>query len=220
MENTNTQDYQITSGTPEENHSQYVRIRKPKPGYIALGVASVLIFTSLFFAKGLFVAATVNGSPVSRIAVIKELEKQGGKQVLESIIDKKLIETELDKLGARVTQEELDNEIRKIEEQVVAQGGTLEVALAAQGMTREKLVEQIAMQKKIERALADKITVSPEEIDAYIKDSNMTPPEGMTIEGLKKEVGEQIRQRKYQQETQKWVSDLTQSALIKYYVTY
>jgi len=197
-----------------------VKFKKPKPLTIAIGVAVILIAVALFFAKGIFVAATVNGSPISRLSVIKELEKQGGKQALEAMIDKKLIETELNKQKVTVTKEQIDAEIDKIEAQVTAQGGTLEMALAQQGMTEEKLREQITIQKKLEKLLADKVAVTEAEIDTYIKDSKATPPKDVKMEDFRKQIGEQLKGQKFQQEAQKWVSDLTTSAKIKYYVNY
>ena len=133
MENTTSE----SNRGREENKPAYINLKfkKPKPLVIAIGVAVVLILVALFFAKGIFVAATVNGSPISRLSVVKELEKQGGKQALGAIIDKKLIETELNKQKMSVTPAEIDEEIKKIEAQVSSQGGTLEMALAQQGMT-------------------------------------------------------------------------------------
>lgn len=179
-----------------------------------------LIIGGLFYFKGLLVAATVNGSPISRLSVVEELEKRSGKQALESLIEKKLIETELDKKGITVTKEEVDVEIKKIEAQVASQGGTLEAALAQQGMTEEKLREQIIIQKKLRKFLADKIAVTDAEVDSYIKESNVTAPEGLSEEDFRIEISEQLKQQKFQREAQKWVSDLTTNAKIKYYVNY
>jgi len=217
MENT-TQE----NNSAREESKSYVNLKfkKPKPLYIAIGVAVVLIIIALFFAKGIFVAATVNGSPISRLSVIQELEKQGGKQALEAIIDKKLIETELNKQKITATKEEVDAEIEKIKAQVTAQGGTLEMALAQQGMTEEKLREQITVQKKLEKLLADKVAVTEAEIDTYIKDSKATTPKDMKIEDFRKQISEQLKGQKFQQEAQKWVADLTAKAKIKYYVNY
>lgn len=208
--------------TTPENKTNYVNLKfkKPKPLAIAIGVAIVLIVTALFFAKGIFVAATVNGSPISRLSVIAELEKQGGKQALEAIIDKKLIETELNKQGISVSKEEIDAEIEKIKTQVTAQGMTLEMALTQQGMTEEKLREQIAIQKKLEKLLADKVIVSEAEIEAYIKDSKATLPKNVKMEDFRKQISEQLKGQKFQSEAQQWVSDLTTNAKIKYYVNY
>lgn len=217
MENTSTEN----NNAPQESKTYVsLKFKKPKPLYIAIGVAVILIIIALFFAKGIFVAATVNGSPISRLSVIKELEKQGGKQALEAIIDKKLIEAELNKQKMTATKEEVDAEIEKIKAQVTAQGGTLEMALSQQGLTEEKLREQITIQKKLEKLLADKVAVSEAEIDAYIKDSKATPPKDMKTEDFRKQISEQLKQQKFQSEAQQWVSDLTTNAKIKYYVNY
>ncbi|OGH89626.1 MAG: hypothetical protein A2537_01760 [Candidatus Magasanikbacteria bacterium RIFOXYD2_FULL_36_9] len=148
------------------------------------------------------------------------LEKQGAKQALEAIIDQKLIEIEFSKQNISVTQAEIDEEIKKIEEQVSNQGGTLKDALVQQGMSEEKLREQIITQKKLEKLLADKITVSPEEIDAFIKDSKAVKSKEVKTEDYRKQLSDQLKQQKFQQEAQKWMSDLTKNAKIKYYVTY
>ena len=217
MENTTPE----TNSAPQESKSYVnLKFKKPKPLVIAIGVAVILIIVALFFAKGHFVAATVNGSPISRWSVIKELEKQGGKQDLEAIIDKKLIETELNKQKITATKEEVDAEIEKIKAQVASQGGTLEAALAQQGMTEEKLREQITIQKKLEKLLADKVAITDAEIDTYIKDSKATPPKDIKMEDFRKQISDQLKGQKFQQEAQKWVSDLTASAKIKYYVNY
>ena len=218
MENTTSEN----NNAPTVNKASYVslKFKKPKPINIAIGIAVILIISALFFAKGLFVVATVNGSPISRLSVIQELEKRGGKQALEAIIDKKLIETELNKQKITATKEEIDEEIKKIEAQVTNQGGTLEMALAQQGMTEENFREQITIQKKLEKFLAEKITVTETEIDTYIKDSKATPPKDVKINDFRKQISDQFKQQKFQQEAQKWVSDLTAGAKIKYYVSY
>ncbi len=217
MENTTPENNSV----PQENKSYVsLKFKKPKPLTMAIGGAVILIGVALFSAKGIFVAATVNGSPISRLSVIQELEKQGGKQALEAIIDKKLIETELNNQKITVTKEEVDAEIDKIKAQVTAQGGTLEMALVQQGMTEEKLREQITIQKKLEKLLADKVAVTEAEIDTYIKDSKATPPKDVKMEDFRKQIGEQLKQQKFQREAQQWVSDLTASAKIKYYVNY
>ncbi len=198
----------------------HMKYKKPTPMVIAAGGAVLLIIVALFFAKGMFVVATVNGSPISRLSVIRELEKQGGKQTLQVMIDKKLIADELARKNISITPESVDEEIRKIEAQVAGQGGTLVDALAMQGMTIDALREQITMQKQLEIALGDKLAVSAEEIDAFIIDTKAAPHDSETQEDFRKEIEEQIRQQKFQTEAQQWVSSLTESAKIKYYVEY
>ncbi len=195
-------------------------IKKPKLLMAALGLAVILIIITVLFTKGFFIAATVNGQTISRWAVIKELEKQGGKQALESMIEKRVIDAELSKIMVAVPSAEVDQEVKKIEEQVALQGGTLQDALAAQGLTEEKLRDQIVQQKKLEKLLGDRVTVSAQEVDAYMKESKIVPPKEAKIEDFKKQISEQLRQQKFQQAAQKWFSDLMAGAKIKYYVAY
>lgn len=58
------------------------------------------------------------------------------------------------------------------------------------------------------------------EIDTYLKDSKATPPKDVKMEDFRRQISDQLKQQKFQQEAQKWVSDLTASAKIKYYVNY
>ena len=187
---------------------------------LVIGIVLIFIITGLFLAKGLFVVAIVNGKLISRLSVIKELEKQGGKQVLKGVIDQKIIDAELDKQKINVTKEEIDEEIKKIEEQVSKQGTTLKDALVQQNMTEEKLRSEISTQKRIEKLLKDKIAVSESEIDTYINDSKATPPKDIKLEDFRKQISLQLQQQKLQTEAQKWASDLTASAKIKYFVNY
>jgi lambda repressor-like predicted transcriptional regulator len=217
MENANIEENQSSlenSKTPNINP----KTKNYKTIAIIVGVGIILV--ALLFAKSWFIAATVNGSPITRLSLIRELEKQGGKQTLERIIDQKLIEAELNKKGISVSQEEVNGEIKSIEAQITSQGSTLPQALAMQGLTEEKLREQITIQKKIEKLLADKIVVTDEEIEAYMKDSETPLPKDIKLEDFKKEVSVQIKQQKLQQEAKKWISDLTTNAKIRYYVNY
>jgi foldase protein PrsA len=152
--------------------------------------------------------------------VIQDLEKQGGKQALEAMVDKKLIETELTKNGITIEAGDVDTKIKEIGAQVATQGGTLEEALASQGMTMEQLRVQLETQLKLEKLLATKVQVTGEEVDAYIAENKITPPKDVSLEEVKTQVTEQLKQEKFQAEAQRWVADITEKATIKYYVTY
>lgn len=213
---------ETTIQEPAKPSSNAILLEFKKKYLLALsfGVAIALILGALFYSKGLFVAATVNGSPVSRLAVISALEKQGGKQALDAIISEKLIEVELKKSNITVSESDIDAEIKKIEEQVAGQGGTLEEALETQGMTMDILREQIATQKGLEALLADKIVVTDSEIESALKSAEGSAPEGMTPDELKSAITEQLKQQKFQAEAQAWVASLSTNADIKYFVTY
>jgi parvulin-like peptidyl-prolyl isomerase len=204
------------------NSSLPVKKTLPKRTFIfGLGGAVLLaIVLGAWFGKGLVVAATVNGAPISRLSVMKELEKQSGKAALESLIRKKLIDDEVRGKNISVSKDEIDQEIKKIETQVALQGGTLNDVLQQQGMTEGQLREQIEVQKKIEKLLGDKVSVSDAEVEAYIAKNKIEFPKDKQPEEAKAGLREQLKQQKFQQEAQGWISDLTTKAKIQYYVNY
>jgi foldase protein PrsA len=186
----------------------------------AMIVALVLVFIAAgYYFKSSFVVASVNGNFISKASFVEELEKQSGKQVLENMVMEKLVKDELIKQKINVSSDEIETEIKKIEGQVTSQGGTLDQALAQQGLTREELVEQITEQKKLEKLLTDKIIITDEEVQAIVKDNKIEIPKGKESETVEK-IREQIKSKKFQEEAQKWVSDLKTNAKIKYYKNY
>lgn len=216
----NEQLAQTSSANQEDLVATKTASNRGRGGLFILGGAILLVAVILFVGKSLVVAATVNGSPISRLAIVRELEKKSGKAALESIIQKKLIDSQLQKENVSVSQEEIDAEMKLIEQQVTGQGGTLKVALEAQGVTEESLREQIAIQKKLEKLLADKVQVSDAELEAYKKENDVKLPEGTKEEDFNKQVKEQLKQQKFQEAAQAWVADLTKNAKINYYVQY
>lgn len=217
MENTS-----IVEPQPLHKAPDYVNLKfkKPKLGIIVLVILVVALGIGLFFAKGLFVVAMVNGSPVSRLSVVKQLEQQGGKAALESLIDKKLIEAELKKQNIVIDEKAVDEQITTIETQIVAQGSTLEAALMQQNMTEDDLREQITIQKKLEKLLADKIVVSDADVNTYITDNKIVAPKELATETFKQQVKDQLKQQRFQQEAQAWLSSLKEHAKITHFITY
>jgi hypothetical protein len=192
-----------------------------KIGLTATIIIAVVIVVGViaYFNKGLFIAATVNGSPVSRFAVIGKLEKTSGKDILDSLITKKLIANELDKKKVTVTNEEVDASIKKIEDQVVAQGGTLAEALAAQSMTANDLRDQITINLRMEKLLSEKAQVSSDEISKYIKDNKLTVPKGQETV-FNEQIKNQLKSAKLDQAAQEWIDSLHAQASIKYFMNY
>ncbi|CAN5692127.1 hypothetical protein BH11PAT2_BH11PAT2_04670 [soil metagenome] len=190
-----------------------------KKAAIVAGLLAILAVG--FLLKGLVVAATVNGSPISRASVTRELEQQGGKAVLDALITEKLIETEALRQGAIPTEDDVTQEIKKLEEQVKMQGGTLKDALAQQGLTEEKLREQIRTQIEIEKLLADKVAVTDEEIEAFLSENKITlPEESDKALAVKEQIRDQLKDKKLQENAKTYVETLKTSAKIKYYATY
>jgi len=179
---------------------------------IALGVLAYVF-------KGLFIVATVNGSPISRLAIIRELKKASGKDLLDSLIVKKLVQNEANAKKIVVSDDEINEEIKKIEDQVIAQGATLDAALAAQGMSMEDLRKQIIFQKEVEKLVADKINVTDEEVAQYIKDNAISIPEGQEATTIA-QIKDELRNQKLSTEANVLIAALKSQAKIRYFVNY
>ena len=87
-----------------------------------IAVAILLLGGLGYYYKNLLVVATVNGSPISRWSVLSQLEASSGKSVLDSIITKKLIEDEASSKNVSVSAEDIDGEIKIIEERLKEAG--------------------------------------------------------------------------------------------------
>lgn len=179
---------------------------------IALGVLA-------YVYKGLFIAATVNGSPIGRLTIIQKLEKASGKSLLDSLITEKLIQDEASAKKIVVSNEEISGEIKKIEDQVTAQGGTLDAALAAQGMSMDDLKKRIILQKEMEKLLADKINVTDQEVAQYIKDNQVSVPKGQEAT-INDQIKSELSSQKLNNEAQSLITDLKSKAKIQYFVNY
>lgn len=187
--------------------------------YVIIIVAIGLLVALGYHYRGVFVAATVNGTPISRLSVIRELEKTGGKQALNSLVTQKVIADEVKKKGIVVSTAEVDAEIKRISDMVTAQGGTIEMALAAQGMTLDDFKQRALMQIQVEKLLADKIAVTDADVDAYIKNNKVTIPKDQT-DKARADIKDQLKRDKIGQEGQTLVDSLLKDAKINYFVQY
>lgn len=195
-------------------------LKKPYLIPVTIGLAVVILLILGLYTKGYLVAATVDGSPISRLAVIQELERQGGEQALKALIDKKLIEKGFSEKGIVISEAAIDEKIVEIEAQISTQGGTLADALVSQGMNVAELRTQIRTQLGLEALLAESAVVTPEEVDAYITDNNIQLPDGLPLEDIKAQLSEQMKQQKFSAAADAWIAEITGNSEIKYYVQY
>jgi hypothetical protein len=183
-------------------------------------IAVVIILGILaYFAKGLFIAAMVDGSPISRLAIIRQLEKASGKSLLDALITEKLIQNEAKTKGIKVSDDEINGQISAIRDQLVTQGSTLEATLAAHNMTMEDLRREIILGKEEEKLLADKITVSDDEVAQYIKDNSLTIPKGQEATATA-QIKDEIRNQKLSTAGNDLITTLKSQAKIRYFVNY
>jgi len=209
---------QETATSKEVNtYSIKDKLKQPK---VFIGLIVVVLAVGAFFLKGLFVAALVNGEPITRVAIIKELEKQGGKQTLSSLVNQTLILQEARKKNIQFSQNEIDAATKQIEDSLKTQGQNLDTALAMQGMTRQDLLMQLKLRNLVEKLLADKTKVTDKEVTDYIEKNKDTFPADMKEPEIKKSVENQLKQQKLGSASQTWLEKLNKNAKINYFVSY
>lgn len=195
------------------------KLKKLNKKTIIILAIVIVLGVLVYLGRGLFIAATVNGQPISRWSVITMLEKESGKSLLESMVIEKIIAIEAKSKNVVVSDEDVSAEIKKIEADITAQGGTLELALAQQGLTLDVVKKQILLQKQVEKLLADKIVVSDEDIAKYITDNQVTVPAGQEAT-FNEQIKADLVAEKLNTEAQAYIAELKEKAKIKYFVNY
>lgn len=213
MEDTNTKEIDNVEESAQKPSSKF-NVK------IAIVIAVVLVVGALAYSmKSVLIAATVNGSPIYRLSVIKELEKDTGKQLLDALISEKLIKDEAKVKNISITNEELNTEIIIIESQIVAKGDTLENAMKTQKITMADLKRRILLQKYLEKLVTDKVIVTDADITEFIKTNKIAIPKGQDA-AIKAQVKDSISKQKLSEEADKLVTELRTKAKVNYFVDY
>src|SRR3990167_6962372 len=125
---------------------------------IALVVISIVaIILSL---KNQLIVATVNGESINRLALINQLEKQAGKKVLEGLVTNTLILQEAKSKNVTVSNDEINSEIKNIDDDLKKSGQSLDQALTLQGLTIDVVKEQVKTSLIVRKLLVGKISAS------------------------------------------------------------
>lgn len=194
-------------------------IAKNKRNLLIIG-GVILLAVIAFLAKGFFVAALVNGEPISRIAIIKELEKQSGKAALDRAITRSLVFQEAAKKKVNATKEDIDKEIERIDKQFKSQGQNLDQLLTAQGISRKELNEDIKVQIIVQKILGDKVKVSDKEFLEFLDKNKELLANEKDQAAAKINLRLQLEQQKLAQQYQEWIANLKKNAKINFFVQY
>jgi foldase protein PrsA len=190
-----------------------------KKGIIALSVILGLIVIALL-VRFFFIAAVVNGKPIGRIEVLSIAQKQGGKTILDSLIDQSLVFQEGKKQKINISKTQIDAEVKTIEDTLNAQNITLEDALSMSNQTRDELNEQVKVQLIVEGILGPKIAVTDEEVQDYYTTNKAYFAANAKLTDLKPQIQDAIYKQKLTNEYTTWIAVLRAQAKILYFVNY
>lgn len=189
------------------------KIKNKKMYFIFFAVLIGLII-GLYYKYGNI--ATVNGKGISRISYYKSLEKNDARQLLDQMITEVLIKQEAAKKGLKIEQNVIDEEISKIEEQVVAQGQTLDTLLNLQGMTKKDLEDRISLQKLVEKLSMPITEITQAQIDEFLKTNKSELPTKATKDELQKLAKNELTQQASESAITTWLDGLKNGATIIY----
>jgi len=187
-------------------------------------VLSLVLFLMLLFSvsysQDKFIVAFVNGKPIYREEVLSVLQEQGGSQVLDNLVTKKLILDHAQKNNIVITDEDIQSQIDTITKDIEAQGLTLEQALGFQGQTLEQFRDDIRLQLIIEKALEGKVNTTDEEISSYFEENKELFGEDEELENVKEEVRDTLNRQKLSELYQQWLTEIKENSTISYLVNY
>lgn len=188
-----------------------INYKSSKKIYIIILILGLLLLA--FYKKDWFVAATVNGIPVTNLELQERLNQQFRTQTLNQIINEKIILQEATNKGAIPTDVEVTAKIAELETSV---GGKdmLDSLLSQQGQTRETLRQQLRVQLAVTKMYESEATVSAQEVSKFLEENKdlLTATDSA---GQQKEAEEALKEQKLTQIFSEKFQELQQKADIK-----
>lgn len=212
-----------TSSPKPAEYTPTSELNKPAPsparkGVYALLALIVLLLIGAYVFKDRLIVVSVNGKYITRMAFIKELERQGGQQVLDQMVTEQLITAEAKKQGVSIPQDTIDTEIAALKTRLEGQGMNFDEALAKEGVTLTQLQKQISLQKLVEALTSDKTAVTDADVQKYLEENkDKLPEDNADSQELRTAIRDQLVQTKQQEVTQQWLEDLRSQAQIQYW---
>ncbi len=184
-----------------------------------LALVGFLLVMAYYF-KHYVVAAMVNNKPISRLSVVKELEKQGGKQALDSLVTQELIKQEAKKKGITVNDQDVEKKMAELDTQFKAQGQSLDQVLETQGTTKDAIKGQLKVQVMLEKLLGDKIKVTEKEIDEAYEQQKELFAEEKDMKKVRTTIQETLKSQKLSASAQELIDEIKKTAKVRYFITY
>ncbi|KKS12787.1 MAG: PpiC-type peptidyl-prolyl cis-trans isomerase [Candidatus Daviesbacteria bacterium GW2011_GWB1_41_5] len=197
--------------TPKGVAGKLSDFRSSKYFYLAIIIIGLALLVT--YKKEWFIAATVNGAPISNFELLSRMNQQFRSQTLSQMVNEKIILDEAGKNNITILGTDVDSKIAEVEKNV---GGpqVLDSMLAQQGQTRESIKNQIKIQLIIERLYANEATISAEEVDKFLE-QNKDSLTATDSADQKKEAEDTLKQQKLSQIFNEKFQKLKDSAKIQ-----
>ncbi|MCM3125064.1 MULTISPECIES: peptidylprolyl isomerase [Bacillaceae] len=146
----------------------YMKKNKLMLTFAVITLALLLIFATAFSKTE--TAASVNGEKITKDELNTKLTEMYGADTLDSLITNKVIEMEADKQKVKVTGNEIDEELTKLQE---SYGGedAFAAALEQNKVSIDRIREDIHMYLLAEKMIKPSIKVTEEEMKTYFEEN-------------------------------------------------
>lgn len=206
-----------TSVLPEKIETNQSPVVSPRPSRkkLFLVIVAALLAYLVWKNKSLFVVATINNMPISRIELDQIMVDQYGQQTLDNLITKKLVENEISKQNITVSDSEVDSKVKEVET-TLPQGMSLEQALQMQGLSLTEFKNQLKLQIAVNKHFDSQVQISDQDIDNYIKENEalLTASDSAS---QREEARNSIKNSKISEMVNNWINDLrSQAKIVKY----
>lgn len=192
--------------------SNFKKVRlSDKRIYLAILVLGLILLIS--YKKSWFVAAMVNNTPITNFELLSRVNQQYRSQVLNQMINEKVILDEANKKHITITDKEINDRITQLEGSVGG-GQMLDNLLAQQGMTRTEYKRQLLVQMSFEKMYEGEATISAEEVTKFIE-TNKDQLQATDSASQIKEATDLIKQQKLSKIFQDKFQQLKNAANIK-----
>lgn len=184
--------------------------RSKTPVRWIVGVLLVSLLSLVAINKGFVIAALVDGKPIFNWQLNSTLRARYGKQTLEGMIGEALIAKEAQKQGVSVSAQELDAKKKEILSSLGSEV-SLSDFLKFQGLTESDFTQQLRLQLTVERLLTKNLTITDDDINAYIA-TNRATLVATEASALKEEARKAIINNVVSEKLQPWFLEVRQKA--------
>ncbi len=146
--------------------------KKKKKLFSFLGIitAGVIIAGVVYQVNRTDAVASVDGDKITKDQLYEVLMSQGGTDVLDSMIEQKVINKEAEKKSVTVSEKELNKELDAL---ITSYGGedTFNQALEASGIKEKEVKKDLETNLKAKKLVEDTIEISEDEMKSYFDEN-------------------------------------------------
>ena len=178
---------------------------------IAIGI---VVFLLVQKNRSLFIAGTVNKSPIYRWELNAKMAEKYGTQTLEGIVAERLLDENIKKNKIVVADKEVQDELSKIKTQY---GGEeqYKTAIAQFGLTEAKALESIKQSLGLKRLIEklNKVEITEAQIAKYFED-NKSSYVGKKLAEVSAEIKDVLYQQEIYTKSQDWFTQIRKEATV------